>query len=229
MKPALFIGSSRENLNIAWAARDNLARDAETSVWEGIFRIMTYPLESLWETLLKSDFGLFVFAPDDVTRIRGAERRTPRDNVIFEFGLFVGRLGRERCFIILPRGYNDDFHLLSDLSAITPAEYEPPRNPDRLHEELGPACNAIRREMQRKGPLYDLNEYERNHLSNLAQGYTQGYQGQESLRFELRRLRSLGLVQSLPDRSIDAMRDDVEFDLAHYVELTDLGERYSAL
>jgi hypothetical protein len=72
-----------------------------------------------------------------------------------------------------------------------------------------------------------LPRNERVHLINLAQGHTQGYQGNHSLRAELRRLRSLGLIRMLPDQQVGFMKDALSFDLAAYVELTDLGERWA--
>lgn len=71
-----------------------------------------------------------------------------------------------------------------------------------------------------------LPRNERVHLVNLARGKTPGYQGNHSLRAELRRLRSLGLIRLLPDQHVAFIKDGSSFDLAAYVELTDLGERW---
>jgi hypothetical protein len=104
MKPRLFIGSSSENLEVAYAVQENLEAVAEVTVWtQGVFNPSKYNLESLADALFETDFGVFVFAPNDVTSMRGQERATVRDNVVFELGMFVGRLGRERCFILVPR------------------------------------------------------------------------------------------------------------------------------
>lgn len=72
MKPALFIGSSSESVDIAYALQENLEHVAEVTVWtQGIFELAKYTLESLLETLDIADFGVFVFAPNDVSIIRG--------------------------------------------------------------------------------------------------------------------------------------------------------------
>jgi hypothetical protein len=71
-----------------------------------------------------------------------------------------------------------------------------------------------------------LPEIERNYLLNLARGKTSGYRGNHSLRGQLRRLRSIGLLRMKKDREVGDMKDGVEVDLATFVELTPLGERW---
>ena len=151
MKPSIFIGSSTENLQVAFAVQSNLQDDADVTVWrQGIFELSKTTLESLLGALGTSDFAVFVFAPDDVTRIRGTEKQTARDNIVFELGLFIGRAGRERAFILLPRGI-PDFHLPTDLAGITTGTYDPHRS--NLEAALGPCCNDIRKALRRLGPL----------------------------------------------------------------------------
>jgi len=67
---------------------------------------------------------------------------------------------------------------------------------------------------------------ERVHLINLAEGRTKGYKGNHALRSELRRLRFLKLIRMRSDQHIGYMKDGLSFDLAAYVELTDLGKRW---
>jgi predicted nucleotide-binding protein len=111
MKPALFVGSSSESLDVAYAVQKNLEDVAEVVVWtQGIFELTKSYLESLLEALEDTEFGLFIFGPDDVIRIRGTEMPAARDNVVFELGLFIGRLGRNRSFILMSKE-SADFHL----------------------------------------------------------------------------------------------------------------------
>lgn len=110
---------------------------------KGIFKLTKSYLESLLDALEDTEFGLFIFGPDDVIRIRGTEMPTTRDNVVFELGLFIGHLGRDRSFILMPKG-SADFHLPTDLLGISTATFQLPSRSDRLQAALGPACHDIR-------------------------------------------------------------------------------------
>lgn len=151
MKPRIFVGSSIESLDTAYAVQENLEHDAEVTVWaQGIFDLSRYTIDSLVDCLEETDFGVFVFAPDDVTKMREKEYLTARDNVVFELGLFVGHLGKERCFILLPRDISD-LHIPTDLLGMTPGTYEAKRLDGNLVAALGPACNKIRKILHRIG------------------------------------------------------------------------------
>jgi CAP12/Pycsar effector protein, TIR domain len=245
MRPTLFIGSSTESLDIAYAAQSNLEDVAEVLVWtQGIFELTKSYLESLLDALDDTEFGLFIFQADDVTKIRGTETRTTRDNVVFELGLFIGRLGREHTYILIPKGISD-FHLPSDLLGISTATFQPPSKPERMQAALGPACHQIRDAIRKQmasapAPLAAggddirlvlpalIPEPERKHLLNIAHGKTQSYQGRGSLRSELRHLLYIGLIRKHPGRLIGEFTSGNRHDLADIVELTDLGKEWVA-
>ena len=156
MKPTVFIGSSRESLDFAWAVQVNLEQPvvgAEASVWtQSIFELSKCTIESLVLAVNRFDFGIFIFGADDVIRMRGFEYPSARDNVVFELGLFIGKLGRDRSFILVPKG-DDDFHLPTDLLGITYATFDAKRD-DKNHEAaVAPACNKIAKLMQMQGPV----------------------------------------------------------------------------
>jgi hypothetical protein len=237
-RPVLFIGSSSESLDVAYAAQENLVDCAQAIVWtQGLFALSKSFLESLLDTLDEAQFGLFVFASDDLTRIRGQVMETARDNVIFELGLFIGRLGRERTFIIMPKD-DVDLHLPSDLLGINTATFVPPEKQKLLVAALGPACNRARRAIQEASAsnreATDLGlalslavpEVQQKHLLNLAEGKTQRYEGRGSLRSELRNLASMGLLERLPGKQIGDMKSGMVYDLADFVKLTDRGSRW---
>jgi predicted nucleotide-binding protein len=116
----MFVGSSVEGRSVAYAIQENLEYDAEVTVWpQGFFAPSQTTLNALLSQVGNFDFALMVFSPDDILRLREGEFRTARDNVIFELGLFYGRLGQDRCFFVVPRNVAD-FHLPTDLLGITP-------------------------------------------------------------------------------------------------------------
>jgi hypothetical protein len=154
MKPSLFIASSAESVNVAFALQENLDSVAEVTVWnQGVFNLSKFALESLIDILEVSDFGLFVFAPDDVVSMRGTDKQAVRDNVLFELGLFIGRLGRERNFVVLPKSTEGNFRLPSDLLGLMPALYESNRQDGNLHATLGPASSKIMKSVAKLGPV----------------------------------------------------------------------------
>lgn len=155
-KPRIFIGSSVESLPIADAIAENLEFDAEVTIWRsGTFNLSSNTLDDL---ILKSksvDFSAFIFSPDDLAIMRKREQYVVRDNVLFELGLFIGAIGKERCFIIKPR--NVELHFPSDLLGITPTDYDPNRSDDNLTSSLTYASTQIKREMSNKGVFKEIS------------------------------------------------------------------------
>lgn len=151
MKPQVFIASSVEGLSVAYAVQENLDFDVDCTVWsQGVFTPSAYPLEDIVAQLEKSDFGVFVFSPEDAITIRKEEKKAVRDNVLFELGIFIGRLGRKRTFILQAK--DDDLHIASDLTGIKPLDYNPDRAGGNLVAAIGAPCNQIRTAMKSQGP-----------------------------------------------------------------------------
>lgn len=151
-KPRVFIGASRENQDVSEAIQQDIEYHSEGEVWDqGTFGPSQYPLESLENKLESTDFAIFVFVPDDVTTAREKKTHTVRDNVLFELGLFMGKISRERTFVIVPRGV--ELHLPTDLDGLTLLYYDANRDDGNLKAALGPACTTIRAAMKKQRPL----------------------------------------------------------------------------
>lgn len=150
-KVRVFIISSAEALPIARAIENAFEYDPfHVTVWtDGVFRASWYPVESLEAQLDSSDFAIAIASPDDVIESRGKSAEVARDNVIFELGLFIGRLGRKRSLLLEPRG--EEVKLPSDLKGITTIPYRPASGKD-APAVLGPACNRMREIILDLGP-----------------------------------------------------------------------------
>lgn len=170
-KPKIFIGSSVEGLEIAYAVQQNLSYNVEVTVWsQGVFELSMTSIESLISILEQSDFAIFIFSPDDIIKIREIEHITVRDNVIFELGLFIGKLGRERTFIILPDKI--DFHIPTDLLGITTGKFETNRLDGNFQAATGPVCHQIRTQINKIGKLNNseiVSEGDTNNVSEVTE------------------------------------------------------------
>jgi hypothetical protein len=165
MKAKVFIGSSSESLDIAYALQENLEHEAEITVWsQGIFEPSRYALDSLITALDGFDFGIFVFGADDVVRLRGIEYQTARDNVVFELGLLTGKLGKERNFLVMPR-FQEGFRLPTDLLGIIPVTFDPNRQDGNIGAALGPACSKILKAIKKCGPIHQVSEVKPSRLT----------------------------------------------------------------
>ena len=151
-RPSVFIGSSSEGLPVAKAIREKLKAEAETTIWyEGVFGLGQGTLESLVNALDNFDFAVLVLTPDDMVESRDQTWQSPRDNVLFECGLFMGRLGRNRTFIVYDKAC--DIKLPSDLAGITLAAYSSTPQDSDLFSAIEEACLPIRSEINKSGPL----------------------------------------------------------------------------
>jgi hypothetical protein len=156
-KPRVFIGSAGESKTIAHKIFAGIDDFAEAVVWTRAFRPGDYTLEAILDKLALSDFGVFVFTPDDVADIKKRRFKVIRDNVIFELGLFIGRLGRKRCIAVVPHGV-DKLHLPTDLLGLTFATYLTNRSDKDLHQALVPVCEAIRDAVEMHGKFKPTEE-----------------------------------------------------------------------
>jgi hypothetical protein len=125
-KPRIFLGSSGKQEKLLQALTRGLEGVAHVDPWTTSFNPGTTTLERLLELVHEVDFAAFVFARDDWTTTSpsasprtGSRQASPRDNVVFEAGLFGGALGMRRTFIIHANGSK----LPSDLLGLTCVRY----------------------------------------------------------------------------------------------------------
>jgi len=142
-RPRIFIGSSVEGLDLARGIFQNLERDFEIVIWDqGVFLPSKSVLGQLISELENFQYAIFVFSPDDITTLRSQKKNSVRGNVIFETGLFMGRLGHENVFFVKPR--NSELHIPSDLLGIVPGEYDADRTDNNLKAATLPFCENIK-------------------------------------------------------------------------------------
>jgi predicted nucleotide-binding protein len=141
----VFIASSTEGLRVAEAIQSNLDHEYECTLWtQGPFQVSALTLESLERLVENVDFAVIAVTPDDVTVSRGVVSDVARDNVILEAGLFLGALGRDRTFLVMPR---DLLKLPSDLAGLTVASYRTDRSDGNMRAALGAACFELKAAM----------------------------------------------------------------------------------
>jgi hypothetical protein len=125
-KPRIFLGSSGKQQKLLQALTRGLEDVAHVEPWTTSFNPGTTTLERLLELAHQVDFAAFVFAQDDWTTNSPlasspteSGQASPRDNVVFEAGLFGGTLGMRRTFILHASGSK----LPSDLLGLTCVRY----------------------------------------------------------------------------------------------------------
>lgn len=150
-KIRVFIISSGEAAAVARIIQTALSHDFLVVLWtDGVFKVSNYPIQSLEAELETADFAIAVAHSDDITESRGKNWPSPRDNVIFELGMFMGRLNRERAILMEPR--EEKVKLPSDLAGITTITYRYEAGQD-VHALMAPACNILREHILRLGPF----------------------------------------------------------------------------
>ena len=120
MKSTVFIGSSSESLKLAQVVKIGFQKYFETRIWTDTdFPSNDSPLETILMFSGMFDFGIFIASKDDLLRSRGAQFAVARDNVLFEYGIFLGALGKKNSFLLLEEG----IELPSDLKGINVVKY----------------------------------------------------------------------------------------------------------
>jgi predicted nucleotide-binding protein len=132
----VFIGSSSEGLRTAKHIKEALVKmGIETTTWVDEAKLNEAYSSTLDRVLDTCNAAVMVLTPDDRIMTRHATRALTRDNFVYEIGLFVGRMGRNRTFVLA----TDDTKLPSDLEGIAFLRFDAKRP--------GPALNQLRREL----------------------------------------------------------------------------------
>jgi CAP12/Pycsar effector protein, TIR domain len=172
MKPRIFLGSSGQQERLVQALTQGLEDIADVDPWTAVFNPGVSTLERLVELTREVDFAAFVFAQDDWTT-KGASsdeasgQASPRDNVVFEAGLFGGALGMRRTFILHANGAK----LPTDLLGLTSIRYEPDTTPAivaQINEKLRKAIEAEGRISRLEGDWWQLSLTARTELEPSA-------------------------------------------------------------
>jgi hypothetical protein len=142
-RPNIFIASSSEAKGVAKAVKRQFERFGDVDYWEeNMFLVNQGALENLVNLSAFYDFAVAIFTKDDQAQIRDQSVHVTRDNVIFEFGLFLGRLGPSRAFFIAEEGVK----IFSDWDGISRVEFKTRAN---LDAAVGSACDLIEKAMKR--------------------------------------------------------------------------------
>ena len=141
-KPRIFLGSSGQQAKLLDSLTRGLEDVADVEPWTTTFNPGTSTLQRLVDLTHEVDFAAFIFAQDDWTSHGEAPgQASPRDNVVFEAGLFGGVLGMRRTFILHANGAK----LPSDLLGLTCVRYAE-ATPAEIQEINQKLQNAIQAE-----------------------------------------------------------------------------------
>ena len=134
MKPLIFLGSSGKQTKLVAALTRGLSDVADVEPWTSVFNPGVSTLDRLVELTHEVDFAAFVFGQDDWTSnptdAGAGGQASPRDNVVFEAGLFGGALGMRRTFILHAKGAK----LPTDLLGMTAVRYPEALTPADMRE-----------------------------------------------------------------------------------------------
>lgn len=128
-KPTIFIASSTEANPVAEAVNIKLEDELKVSLWSNAFDLSSITITTLIGETKEADYAAFVFHPDDRVFIRENEHSSVRDNVVLELGMFIGALGLEKCFVLIPKSVDQKFRIPTDLAGITVSFYDD-KSPD---------------------------------------------------------------------------------------------------
>jgi hypothetical protein len=122
MKQRIFVGSSSEGLEKAHRISELLVSlgEIEPLLWTSVFEPGLLTFEALENMLQQCCGAVFIASPDDESVVRGASIKTPNSNILLEFGLVAGRVGRHNIALCVFGSVT----LPSDLKGLTVIEMD---------------------------------------------------------------------------------------------------------
>ncbi len=210
LRPHIFIGSSSEAKAIAEQIKSELSDVAECKIWYKQFDFGNSAYEDLVNKLSLYDYGILVASTDDSTTSRGIKRLSMRDNVLFEFGLFAGRFGRQRSFLFAEEGVK----IPSDLNGITLPFFKSAKSrkffhfgkttPDLLDlqkKSITESCDQIREHIKKRVNIFDYGFLP---STSLAYGYFNNFvlKAVKNL-IDSKNLRIEGSVTGIPFKDVN--------------------------
>lgn len=152
--PLCFIGSSSEGLKYAHALAYHLDRaNLSLEEWDlSTFALGKTTIEALEESMARCSFAALIATGDDKTISRTKAKISPRDNVVYEAGLFAGRLGRERVFLVVANNV-PSLKLPSDLLGLTVGEFTPGASLSERRAGMTAVADEIVERIENLGPV----------------------------------------------------------------------------
>lgn len=240
--PKLFIGSSSEGRQIAEDLEHSLGSTVHPVRWDlDVFDPGNFTLEALLNTAAEVDFAILVATPDDTTTKRGTAKPAARDNIILEFGIFAGALGRDRSFILaagaidLPTDlfgltrlpYRDDVD--GGLQAVRGAAYQAKQAVGRLGRKtdtptMQPSSLPSNGSTNEDPRLLE-REITKLKTDALAQGWVVKTDSDSTLRLRSPRGRTIAMPKSTPRQTREDLRDFVRKLRGHGLRTTNAFQR----
>lgn len=150
-KPTLFIGSSKEGLHVAEYFSEHLSDLTDITLWTNAFEYNKSNYDNLISQIAFYDYAILIATADDIIISRSELFDAARDNVLLEFGLFAGGLGRSRVFYVVERNVK----IPSDLSGIT-LPYISRRDAPDFVDGLQKCVDQIKKHIISRERTYDL-------------------------------------------------------------------------
>ncbi|MDD3038988.1 TIR domain-containing protein [Bacteroides sp.] len=155
-KPKIFIGSSTNGLSYATAVKSVIEKKKlkiDVDIWDNVFGDDNdVNIEVLEKAIEKYKYSIFIFSPDDTIKMSNdnEEKKIPRDNVIFEYGLFMGKNGRHNTFFIVPQEWKG-LRIITDIDGMNRFPYTENENKDSA---VRSSCDKILEVIQKDKTSY---------------------------------------------------------------------------